>query len=108
MSEPMRMQPPEIRSGANKIGHAGDDLAGVLRTLNSALQAEGPCWGADEAGRTFAETYVPACEDVTGALDELAAGLGDIKTNLNRTADDVESRDQVAAENIGKLRPPSA
>jgi uncharacterized protein YukE len=104
----MRMDPAEIRSGGTKVGNAGEDLQRVFDTLKSALDAEGECWGNDEAGQEFAKSYVKASEDVSNGMKKLAKGLDDIKSNLHRTAADTEERDKSAAEDIGKIPPPPA
>lgn len=103
MSKPMRMQPEEIRSGGTKIGHAGEDCAKVHQTLKSGLDAEGQCWGNDEAGQEFAKSYVQAAKDVEEGIKKIAKALGDIKTNLHQTADDTEARDAKSAEDLANV-----
>ncbi|GAA0509961.1 uncharacterized protein YukE [Saccharopolyspora erythraea NRRL 2338] len=103
MSKPMRMQPEEIRSGGTKIGHAGEDCEKVHQTLKSGLDAEGQCWGNDEAGQEFAKSYVQAAKDVEEGIKKIAKALGDIKTNLHQTADDTEARDAKSAEDLANV-----
>lgn len=97
----MDMRPEEIRSGGKKIGDAGEDLDHVLTTLKSALDAEGECWGDDEAGKKFAQDYTKGRDSVLDGLRKLAKGLGDIDRNLKATADDTESGDAKSAQDIG-------
>ncbi|RRO19458.1 WXG100 family type VII secretion target [Saccharopolyspora rhizosphaerae] len=98
----MRMQPEEIRSGGKKIGDAGDDLDQVLTTLKSGLDAEGECWGNDEAGQQFGGDYTKGRDSVLESLKKVVKALGDINDNLKATADDTESGDQQGASGIGK------
>ncbi|GAA4876041.1 WXG100 family type VII secretion target [Saccharopolyspora cebuensis] len=102
MADEMEMQPEEVRSGGAKIGAAGGDLDGVLNTLRSALEAEGECWGTDEAGEKFGKEYTKGRDDLFDALEKTVKALGDIDDNLKGTADDTETRDLDSAVNIGR------
>ncbi|MER7015662.1 WXG100 family type VII secretion target [Saccharopolyspora sp. NPDC000359] len=102
MSDQMRMQPEEIRTGGKKIGDSGDDLDQVLTTLKSALDAEGECWGGDEAGQNFAKDYTQGRDSVFDSLQKVVKALGDIDDNLKATADDTESSDAGSAADIGR------
>lgn len=103
MSGQMEMRPEEIRAGGTRIGAAGDQLENVLKQLKSNLDGEGECWGADEAGQKFAESYVKNSTDVTDGVQKLAEALGNIMDNLKATADDTEGRDEKAASDIGNV-----
>lgn len=98
----MRMQPEEIRSGGKKIGDSGDDLDQVLKTLKSALDAEGECWGNDEAGQKFGGDYTKGRDSVLDSLTKAVKALGDIDDNLKATADDTEASDTSSAGGIGQ------
>ncbi|GAB3694949.1 WXG100 family type VII secretion target [Saccharopolyspora tripterygii] len=102
MSGKMRMEPEEIRSGGKKIGDSGDDLDQVLSTLKSALDGEGECWGADEAGKEFGGDYTKGRDSVFDTLKKVVKALGDIDDNLKATADETESGDTDSAGGIGK------
>ncbi|MEU6128568.1 WXG100 family type VII secretion target [Saccharopolyspora sp. NPDC047091] len=103
MSGRMRMRPEEIRAGGARIGAAGDRLDEVLKQLKSSLDGEGECWGDDEAGQKFAETYVQNSTDVTDGIGKLAEALGNIMDNLKATADDTEGRDAESASDIANV-----
>ncbi|GAA2816946.1 WXG100 family type VII secretion target [Saccharopolyspora taberi] len=103
MSKPMRMEPGEIRAGGTKIGNAGQDCESVHQKLKGALDAEGKCWGNDEAGQEFAKGYEKSAKDVEEGIKKIAKALGDIQANLKQTADDVERRDSESAENIANV-----
>ncbi|MGW1677993.1 WXG100 family type VII secretion target [Saccharopolyspora sp. NPDC002376] len=102
MSDQMRMEPEEIRSGGKKIGDSGNDLEQVVNTLRSALDGEGECWGDDEAGQKFAGDYTKGRDSVFESLKKVVKALGDIDDNLKATADDTESSDSGSAADIGK------
>lgn len=102
MSDKLRMQPEEVRSGGKKIGDSGDDLDNVLQTLKSALDGEGECWGNDEAGQKFGKDYTQGRDSVLDSLKKVVKALGDIDDNLKATADDTESGDANSAGDIGQ------
>ncbi|GAA4613552.1 WXG100 family type VII secretion target [Saccharopolyspora hordei] len=102
MSDQLRMQPEEIRAGGKKIGDAGEDLEQVMTKLKAALDAEGECWGNDEAGQTFGKDYTQGRDSVFDGLKKVVKALGDIDDNLKATADDTESSDARSAADIGK------
>lgn len=91
-----------LRRGAGQYGAASDSLDGVMQALNSALQAEGQCWGGDESGQAFAKEYVPNSEATLEAFENLAKALGDIRTGVEQTADAYEGSDQGNATGISR------
>lgn len=92
-----------LRRGAGRFGAAGDSLAGVLRALDSALRAEGQCWGGDESGRAFAQKYVPNSQATLEAFGSLAGALTDIGTAVGQSADEYEGSDQGNATGISRV-----
>ncbi|GAA3842333.1 hypothetical protein GCM10022243_05910 [Saccharothrix violaceirubra] len=82
-----------LRQGGTQFGAAGDSLDGVLRTLDSALSAEGQCWGNDESGQAFAKEYVPNSKATLEAFGSLATALAEIRGAVDQTADAYEGSD---------------
>ena len=68
MSELFAVDPAALRAAGPVLDEAGGSIAGVLARLGVALDAEGECWGRDEAGGAFAETYRPAERELRAAL----------------------------------------
>ena len=91
-----------LRRGAGQIGAAGDALDGVLQALDSALQAEGQCWGGDESGQAFAKQYVPNSQATLEAFRNLAQALDDIRGGVEASADAYEGSDQGNATGISR------
>lgn len=94
---------PGLRRGAGQFGAAGDSLNGVLQALNSALQAEGQCWGGDESGQAFAQKYVPNSQATLEAFGALAEALEGVGTGVSQTADAYEGSDQGNATGISRV-----
>lgn len=93
---------PGLRRGAGQFGAAGDALDGVMQALDSALRAEGQCWGGDESGQAFAKQYVPNSQATSEAFRNLAKALDDIRVGVEQTADAYEGSDQGNATGISR------
>ncbi|WP_051771692.1 WXG100 family type VII secretion target [Saccharothrix sp. NRRL B-16314] len=91
-----------LRQGAGRFGAAGDALDGVMQALDSALKAEGQCWGGDESGQAFAAEYVRNSEATLNAFKELAQALDGIRTGVEASADAYEGSDQGNATGISR------
>ena len=67
-----------------------DDLASSVAAIEahlaSALDAEGACWGEDEAGRGFASEYLPATAALRSLLTGTSSGIRDLGAALGRVA----------------------
>ena len=68
MSALFAVDPGALRAAGPVLDEAGGALAGVLVRLSVARDAEGECWGRDEAGRAFADAYRPAEDELRVAL----------------------------------------
>lgn len=90
----LQVMPDELRSACAGYDTLGDTLESALSTLQGALGAEGSCWGGDEPGQTFAETYSPNATAATDALGQLAQALRGIRTTLDAAAAQFESTQQ--------------
>lgn len=95
------VDPTRLRSAAPQFDAVADQLANAATALNSALSAEGQCWGGDEAGRTFAQDYLPQAGATTAALGNVIEALRAIRTSLDASADTWEGADQCGAGRFG-------
>lgn len=94
---------PGLRRGASQFGASSDSLDAVLQALNSALQAEGQCWGGDESGQAFAKEYVPNSTATLDAFKNLTKALDDIRAGVEQSADEYEGTDQGNASGISRV-----
>jgi uncharacterized protein YukE len=94
------MEAAGVRSAAAKMVSTGEDMAGRATALASGLDAEGQCWGNDEAGQKFATDYVPAADGVRKVMAEVAKTLQDIGKNLEESANLMEQQDTFNARGI--------
>lgn len=52
------VDPSGLSSNADVYGAHADEVAQIHLTLATKLDAEGSCWGNDEAGTQFARQYI--------------------------------------------------
>ncbi|MFC7344278.1 WXG100 family type VII secretion target [Saccharopolyspora griseoalba] len=94
------VHPEKLRGASPKFDSASDALKTALDKLNGALQAEGACWGADEAGQTFAKDYQPGADNGTEGLKALAKALHQVRGELDATARTWDEDDARNADGI--------
>ena len=95
------VDPTALRSASPKFSSTGDKLADAWEALRSVMDAEGQCWGNDEAGQKFAQGYTPAADTAREAFPGLARGITDIRAELDDTAATWEQYDQANARSFG-------
>lgn len=92
---------PEALLGASpKFDASSDKLQSALDKLNGVLQAEGECWGGDEAGQEFAKNYVPGAQQGTDGMKGLVQALHQVRGELDATARTWDDVDQANADGI--------
>ena len=96
----MWMEAAGVRSAAAKMVSTGEHMATGAAALARGLDAEGQCWGNDEAGQKFATDYVPAADGVRKVMAEVAKTLQDIGKNLEESANLMEQQDSFNARGI--------
>ena len=96
-----QVDPIRLRAASPQFDAAADQLDGALTALEAALAAEGPCWGGDDAGQTFARNYLPQAEATTTAMATVVQALRAIRVGLDASAVTWEGCDEGAAGRLG-------
>jgi hypothetical protein len=91
MTGTMRVDPAGLRGCGPAFANLSTLIGATLGRLGDRLDAEGPCWGADETGATFQASYGPAASTVREALPGLRDGVASIGESLLAAADNVEA-----------------
>jgi WXG100 family type VII secretion target len=99
-----QVDPVHLRSASPQFDTAADQLEDARTALETALAAEGPCWGGDNAGQAFARNYLPQAEATTTAVATIVKALRAIRMGLDASADTWENCDQGAADRLGGRR----
>ena len=99
-----QVDPVRLRSASPQFDAVADQLEDARTALETALAAEGPCWGGDDAGQTFSRNYLPQAEATTTAVATIVQALRAIRVGLDASADTSEGCDQGAADRLGGRR----
>lgn len=89
-----------MRSVATQFARIADQFENAKATLGSVIAAEGPSWGADEAGIIFASAYLPGSESVLAAMAMTADAMRNLTDALFRTTATFEGLDVQLADNL--------
>ncbi|MGP4017372.1 WXG100 family type VII secretion target [Saccharopolyspora sp. 5N708] len=80
------VNPEALRGASPQFDGAADKLKAAMDKLNGVLQAEGKCWGGDDAGQEFAKDYEPGSQQAVDAFSGLTNSLHQIRGELDNTA----------------------
>jgi uncharacterized protein YukE len=100
MGAVMRVDTRALRQARPAVDDVAAELDGALRQLDSGLDAEGRCWGDDEAGQSFAAAYVPALDQLRRSLATLQTGVSHVAQVLDTVADRVDAADARAGARL--------
>jgi hypothetical protein len=82
---------------AAEFGTFADRAAAVHGELSAALNAAGPCWGDDPAGRSFAAGHVGAAGSTLDSMRTLPGRLNDVGDRFATTARGYQQADEYSA-----------
>ena len=90
----------EMRSVAPRFASISRDLEETRLKIDEVMAAEGPSWGTDTFGVSFASAYLPGSESVLDGVTMTAGALRNLTDALFRTTADFESVDAQLADNL--------
>ncbi|NMM86318.1 hypothetical protein B2J88_18455 [Rhodococcus sp. SRB_17] len=90
----------EMRSVAPRFASISRDLEEARLKIEEVMAAEGPSWGTDTFGVTFASAYLPGSESVLAGVTMTAGALRNLTDALFRTTANFESIDARLADNL--------
>jgi hypothetical protein len=97
----LRVDAAALRAQQPAIATLAELLDGTVTRLGTALDREGPCWGFDEPGRAFGDTYGPAARQVRTALGHAVERLHELRTAVGLLAGAAEVADEQARQRLG-------
>lgn len=93
MSE-IKVDEEALQAARPAIARVADHVADAVNAALGVINGEGECWGGDEIGQKFAETYKPGAEEgLTGlnllnqAVNGVGDGIGAVATNFGNQDD---------------------
>lgn len=93
--------PERLRQTGAQMAGLADEIGEARHRLAAALESEGRCWGADEAGLAFEAAYLAASRDVRSVLAAVEGGVYGIADKLALLTDLLETADHDAAWVLG-------
>jgi uncharacterized protein YukE len=101
MTGTLRVDIPALRACGPSFAHLSTLVDEALRRLGDRLDAQGPCWGGDEAGAAFQAAYGPAADTVRRILPDLRDGVASVGLSLRVAADTAEAAEDRTANRFG-------
>ncbi|GAA4550627.1 WXG100 family type VII secretion target [Amycolatopsis samaneae] len=94
--------PEAVKSAAGGLEVAADNLEDAAKELQSALSAQGECWGDDDSGKEFAKDYVPGAQGAVEGFGNLVEGLRGLYRNVDQSMKALQGADQTVADTLTK------
>lgn len=96
----IEIHPDRLRTAANDSSAIKDNIAQVLATLQSSLNAKGSPWGNDSFGHKFAngdKGYVAVSKNVLSAVSDMSTTFDSIAQGQVQAADELSATDAGSA-----------
>ncbi|MFI9415039.1 hypothetical protein [Nocardia gamkensis] len=97
MGRSLRVDTDLLRALTPELGAIADVAQEELARLKQSLAAEGKCWGDDEPGRIFGDSYEPAADKGITGFENLVHNLRGMSGSVADAGNVLEDQDQ----NIG-------
>ncbi|MBF6465602.1 hypothetical protein IU427_10490 [Nocardia beijingensis] len=97
MGRALRVDTDLLRALTPELAAIADTAQGELTRLKQRLAAEGECWGDDEPGRVFGDSYEPAAEKGVTGFENLVHNLRGMSSSVADSGEVLQDQDQ----NIG-------
>src|SRR5258705_11464688 len=91
MTDIMRVDTAGLRGAEPAVRYLSWSAASMLARLTGVLDAAGDCWGSDQTGTAFAESYLPGAQLVRDALPSLRDDMSGVAEALVLAADNVDA-----------------
>jgi hypothetical protein len=99
------VDPSGLSGNAKVYGAHADEVAAIHLTLATKLDAEGACWGNDQAGAAFARSYVGSAVAALGLMIETQRGLESMVDGVYQWAKSYVDSDEKLRDDLSKSFP---
>lgn len=97
------VDPSGLSANAPIYGAHADEVAAIHLTLASKLDAEGDCWGNDQAGTAFSKQYVPNALSALRMMITTQQGLESMVGGVYQWAQSYLDSDESARRDLLKV-----
>ncbi|WP_459548031.1 WXG100 family type VII secretion target [Nocardia sp. X0981] len=105
MAGSLRVDLERLRALSPELARIAESAQAELNELEASLAAEGECWGDDEPGRMFGDSYEPELDNGLTSFRIVIENLGRIGTGIDEAADIFQQREQDSARWIQEQDP---
>ncbi|MBE1499703.1 hypothetical protein H4696_006803 [Amycolatopsis lexingtonensis] len=95
-------EPDAVLRASNGLVTAADGLDNAVKALQSALAAQGECWGNDDSGKEFAKDYVPGAQGAVEGFTNLVQGLRGMQQNVAKSMKALSGADEDVTSQLSK------
>jgi hypothetical protein len=97
------VDPSGLSGNAQAYGALADDVAAIHLTLATKLDAEGACWGNDQAGAAFAAKYVDPAVRALAMMISTQRGLESMVSGVYQWAQSYVDSDESLRQDLLKV-----
>src|SRR3990172_8846818 len=101
MTDVIRVDSMGLRGAEPAFRYLSCSFGVVATRLADVLDGAGCCWGSDEIGASFAESYVPGARLVRDALPALRDDVAEAGAAILMVADNVDAAEGRAQTRLG-------
>ncbi|UGT70991.1 hypothetical protein LTT66_13000 [Nocardia gipuzkoensis] len=94
MAQSLRVDTDLLRALTPELAAIADAAQQELARLKDRLATEGECWGEDEPGRVFGDSYEPAAEKGITGFENLVHNLRGMSSSVADAGDALQDQDQ--------------
>ncbi|MFI5538469.1 hypothetical protein ACIA5H_18980 [Nocardia sp. NPDC051900] len=105
MGRSLRVDTDLLRAINPELAAIADAAQEELTRLKERLAAEGRCWGDDEPGRIFGDSYEPAADKGITGFENLVHNLHGMSTSVADAGDVLQDQDQNIGSQLRKQNP---
>ncbi|WP_280417057.1 hypothetical protein [Nocardia carnea] len=107
MSSVFSLDSDELARQSPTLSGAAQELAAALRNLETALGTEGRCWGNDDPGKAFEQTYDPDAQQTVVNLRNLVGTLQSSGQSFTDIGGEFDTMDTDAGRGVREREGPS-
>jgi uncharacterized protein YukE len=105
-SDGVSAAPEQLQDAAKGYGVSAEKVQQVYKTLVTALEAQGACWGDDDAGRQFGAKYCPPALSLLQQMSNTNQGIASMVDGICSWAKGYLNADEASKANASQITSP--
>ncbi|MEV6274072.1 hypothetical protein [Nocardia sp. NPDC051832] len=100
----LKVDPDALKATKPGITTVADKVIAAIKNVQTVVDAEGECWGADEIGENFAKKYVPDAESGLKGIESLGKCVESLAGGVDSIAEAFQKQDESNAKALEKAK----